>query len=161
LPRHVTTRHLTFHHGELPMVDLHFQFFVDFGVTVPAEDFLQRAVTYRTRGGAACQVLGPEDELLYLCLHAAHHEFTRFSWLFDIWKPLRVHQELDWEVVFRRAEQSSVREAVFYTAELLRRRLGISPLIPPSPLGRLARQAVASMILRVYSEITPHDTMST
>jgi hypothetical protein len=160
-PRHVTTRHLTFHHGELPMVDLHYQFFVDFGVAVPAEHFLQRAVAYRTFGGPACQVLRPEDEVLYLCLHAAHHEFTRFSWLLDIWTLLRVHRDLDWEAVFRRAEEMGVREAIFYTVQVLRCRLGIAVQIPPSPPSRLARQAVASMILRVYNQITPFDTMST
>jgi hypothetical protein len=159
--RHRTTRHLTFCHAELPTVDLHFQFLVGFGVTVPAEDFLQRAVRYQTLGGATCQVLGPEDELLYLCLHAAHHQFTRFCWLLDIWTLLRLQQGLDWEAVFHRAELARVRAAAFYSVELLGRRLGITAPLPSPSSSRLTRQGIASTVLRIYSEITPEDTPHT
>jgi hypothetical protein len=159
--RYIHTRHLTFFHDELSTVDLHFHLLVDFGATVPAADFLKRAVPYRMQGGTTCRVLAAEDEVLYLCLHAAHHEFSRFSWLYDIWTFLGAHQDLDWDVLFQRAKLSRVREAIFYSVELLGRRMGITHRNPSYPLGRQARQTIATMILRIYSELTPQDSPST
>jgi hypothetical protein len=155
------THNLTFTHRDLPPVELHFHLLVDFGVTVPAAGFLSRAVRYRAHDGTECGVLSAEDEAFHLCLHAAHHEFARYCWVHDVWTFLRLHPDLDWEEVFRRAEQHRVREPIFYAVELLRRRLGLRCGTPLRPLRRRGRQALASLLLRLYDRLTPRGSPRT
>src|SRR5262249_23760549 len=112
------THNIFFYHRELPPVELHFHLLVTFGTTLPADTFLSRSFPYQTREGPVCHVLSAEDEVFYLCLHAAHHEFARFSWLYDIRTLLRMHPALDWGAVRSRAVSLEVREAVAYTLEV-------------------------------------------
>jgi hypothetical protein len=153
--------HLAFSHVEFPMVEIHFHLLVEFGVTIAAGEFLSRSLAYRTPEGIRSRVLAPEDEAFYLLLHAVHHEFARFCWLYDLWVFLRLHPGLDWEKVFGRAEQQGVREPIFYAAELLRRRLGLRYSVPGRPLGRQAQQSLASLLLCLYDNFTPRDSPST
>jgi hypothetical protein len=155
------SHHLTFYHADFPMVEIHFHLLVAFGATIAAAGFLARSMAYQTPEGIRCRVLMPEDEVFYLLLHAVHHEFARFCWVYDIWTFLRLHQGLDWQEVFRRAEQEGVREPIFYTVELLRCRLGLQCRLPSCPLTRQARQAVASVLLRLYDLFTLRDAPST
>jgi hypothetical protein len=155
------SHHLTFHHDKLPMLEAHFRLMVDFGATIPAESFLERAIAYKTRDGMMCRVLAPEDELFFLCLHAAHHQFVRFAWLYDIWTFLRAHERLDWAFVFGRAERLDAGEAILYSAELLHRRLGVAIPMPARTPGRVLRHDIATSILRVYNECAALDSAST
>lgn len=45
------------------------------------------------------QTLGPEDNLQYLCLHAARHNWQKLIWLVDIAELVRQRPSLDWERV--------------------------------------------------------------
>jgi hypothetical protein len=155
------THNLSFDHARFPMVEIHIHLLVDFGVTIRAEDFLSRSRVWQTTAGSRCRVLGPEDEAFYLLLHAVHHEFARFCWLYDIWTFLRLHPDLDWDEVFRRAEKHGVREPVCYAVELLRRRLGLPCHIPRGSFPRRVRQGLASLLLRLYDMFTPLDSPST
>jgi hypothetical protein len=156
------THNLSFFHARHPLVELHFHLLVEFGVTVPAEDFLSRAVPYRAQDGTDCWVLSPADEAFYLCLHAVHHEFARFCWLYDIWTLVRLHPGLDWDDVYARAEQGGVRQALCFSLELLRRRLGIAAAARPAPFrGGPVRQRLGSVLLRVHHAAAPSASLST
>jgi hypothetical protein len=155
------THNVTFYGGGLPPVELHFHLLVEFGVTVPADAFLSRAVRYRAQDGTDCGALSAEDEAFYLCLHAAHHGFARYCWVHDIWTFLQNQPDLDWDKVFLRAEECRVREPIFYAVELLRRRLGLTCGTPLRPLRRRGRQALASLMLRLSDRFTPGGSSST
>jgi hypothetical protein len=148
-------QNLTFYHAELPMVELHFHLLVEFGVSVRAEDCLKRARLYQAQDGTTCHVLSVEDEVFYLCLHAVHHEFERFCWLYDIWMLLRRTSALDWDLIFQRAERLGVRQALSYTVELLRRRLGLTSRGSyHRDLVLSPRRELASLLLRVYAAVS-------
>jgi len=149
------THQLLFGHTEFPPVEIHFHLLVDFGMTIPAAAFVARAIPYKTRDGTSCRVLVLEDEVFYLLLHAVHHEFARFCWVHDVWTLLQLNPDLEWDEVFRRAEQENVREPILYAMELLRRRFGLACRLPCRMLGRRARQALASLLLRVYDTFAP------
>ncbi|MGQ9897111.1 MAG: nucleotidyltransferase family protein [Acidobacteriota bacterium] len=113
-----------------PPLELHFHLFRRFGVTLRGDDFLARAVPYRTQRGRLIHTLAPEDEFLFLCVHAAAHSFVRLAWLFDLKLLLNHHSGFDWEILCQRAQDWRVTTAVVFACELLRQRLGVkTPLL--------------------------------
>ncbi len=131
-----------------PMIELHFRAYAGFGVIVPAEPILAAAVPYRTARGFPTWVMAPEDELLYLAIHAAGHCFERLLWLYDLKLLLRHDPHLDWVDVARRAHRLRVATAVSLACEMLRRRLGVG--IPPAPglePSRGSRRLIANLAL--------------
>jgi hypothetical protein len=117
LRRH--SHHLHFSRpGALP-VEIHFQSYAGFGVTLPASALLDRARRYAFSD--RCQVLVPsaEDEVIYLSIHAAGHYFVRLLWLCDLKFLLRQNPTLDWEVVAARARSAELGTAVGYAIKLL------------------------------------------
>jgi hypothetical protein len=155
------THNITFSRADFPLVEVHFHLLVEFGVTIPADDFLAHSLPYETADGTRCRVLMPEDELFYLLLHAVHHEFGRFCWVYDIATLLRLRPNLDWDRVARRAEEYRVRESIHYTREVLRHRLGRERLQERGPFSRQARQALASQLLRLYHLFAPSSSTGT
>ena len=144
-------RHL--HHVQLlghrpPVIELHFRAYEGFGVRMAAEKFLERARPHRTAGGARCLVLAPEDELLYLAVHAAGHCFDRLLWLHDLKLLIAAEPAMDWSAVEARARAMGVMTAFALACEMLRRRLGVA--MPPSAAakapGRLRRRLVAPFV---------------
>ncbi len=150
----VSARYARRHHhhlhlaGRPPVIELHFRAYVGFGVTMAAEDLLDRARPHRTAGGARSLVLAPEDEALYLAVHAAGHCFDRLLWLYDL--KLLVEQEpgIDWDVVAMRARVIGVMAAFALACDVLKRRLGVT--IPPAASAqapaRLGRRIVARFV---------------
>lgn len=108
------------------LVELHFRLYVGFGIIISAAEFISRALLYRTSMGPVAWVLSPEDEVLYLCIHAAGHCFERLSWLYDIKLLIRSCPDLDWSIVLARARSLEVVEALSFTCEILRRRLHVA-----------------------------------
>jgi len=131
-----------------PVIELHFRAYVGFGVTLPAEALLGRARPYRTAAGAPCWVLAPEDELLYLAVHAAGHCFDRLLWLYDLKLFMTRHPSLHWNIVASRARALGVMAALALSSGVLRRRLGISmPATADRPApARLGRRVVARFV---------------
>src|SRR5204863_9402994 len=68
----------------------------------------------------------PEDEALYLLLHAARHLFLDPLWLYDLKLFLRIYPDLDWARIARRARALRVVSALLMAVEMLERRLGVS-----------------------------------
>lgn len=75
--------HVVLSHPHALPLELHFRAYRGFGETLRAEPLVARA----RRAGErfrALRVLAPEDELVYLAVHAAAHRFGRLAWLYDI-----------------------------------------------------------------------------
>jgi hypothetical protein len=107
-------------------VELHFRVYVGFGVQIPAEEYLARASLYRTQQGSQCYVLSPEDEFVYLVLHAAGHDFARLGWLYDLKVFLRRYSELRWDQVRAQTARLGTRVAFAFAAAILEKRLEIT-----------------------------------
>jgi len=140
--------HIKASRDDSPLVELHFRLTSNFGALIPSEEFLSRALPYRTARGASCRVLAPEDELFYLILHAAEHLFARLAWLLDIKVLLAAHPGLDWAVVADRARAHGVENAFGFATDLIARRMEIAT--PPGATGPgtgRARAAVAGALL--------------
>jgi len=95
--------HVSLHRPGAPTIELHHRAVSGFGTFLPGEDLISRAQPYVTATGAPALVLSAEDELLYLCLHAAGHLFQRLGWLEDVALLLERHRDLDRKVVTQRA----------------------------------------------------------
>ncbi len=108
-----------------PVIELHFRLSDGFGVEIAAEGFISRAGTYRTTRGTVANVLSPEDEMLFLSIHAAGHRFIRLSWLCDIKLLLRKYPDLDWTTLVARANSLHLLAALLFTCETLHTRLGV------------------------------------
>jgi Uncharacterised nucleotidyltransferase len=122
--------HLSFRQPQQAKVELHFRLFAGFGTCLEAEAFIGRARPYRSRRGTVYAVLAPEDEFLYLCVHAAGHGYERVSWLYDLKAFLRQHPDLDWQAIDSRARAARLTTALGFTCDLLERRLGVRPIWP-------------------------------
>jgi hypothetical protein len=132
-----------------PVLELHFCLSDRFGVMMPAEDFLSRASLYCTSKGTVAHVLAPEDELLYLAIHAAGHRFVRLSWLCDIQLFLRRHPDLDWTTVITRARTFHVLSPFLFTCDTLRRRLGTTVPDFRKELTQRFRYRIANLLLSI------------
>lgn len=95
--------HVLLERPHAPLVELHFRAHVGFGAVLRSEPLLERSVPVQTPNGVAARVLCPEDELLYLCTHAAAHAFELASWLYDVARLLEASPALDGAAVLARA----------------------------------------------------------
>jgi len=129
-----------------PVIELHFRLSDGFGVEIAAEEFLTRARVYRTAQGAVAGILSPEDEMLYLSIHAAGHRFVRLSWLFDIKLLLRHYPDLDWTTTLARAHSLQVLAALLFTCETLHSRFGVKIPLNESMPQRI-RSRIANFLL--------------
>ncbi len=135
-PGGVTERYYRRHHHHVglesaqgPRVELHFRAFTGLGVEVRSEELIERSIHYQSPNGLSCMVLSPEDELLFLAVHAAGHGWARFGWLYDLKTWLRKYPAVHWPAVNRRAQRCQVKKALSFTLAVLRDWLGTC--IPP------------------------------
>lgn len=128
--------HVTLHRPGGPGVELHFRALAAFGSVLPAEPLLGRARPHRTAAGSEILVLSRDDELLYLCLHAANHRFERLGWTNDLLLFLERHPEVDWEEVVRTARRHGMAPALAVAATRLRR---LGAPVPVAASAGLAR----------------------
>lgn len=81
-------------------------------------------------------MLCPEDQLVYLAVHAHKHGFSRLIWLKDIDRFLRTYgSRLDWGLVEAVAGEEGARASVWYTLQLAVDMFG-APM-PAIPFERL------------------------
>ena len=96
----------------------------------------------------------PEDLLVALCLHAAHHGWMHISQLCDIAQVLRLNTGLDWEIVRSHLGDSNTRRMVYLSLYLVQQHWGIEMPEPiASAIGNDAH--VARLGSRIYAEIWP------
>ena len=99
--------------------------------------------------GESTWVLGPEDQLLTLCVHLHRHGFSRLIWFKDIDLLLRRYGDsLDWDLIRAEAKAEGSESSIWYTLKLVRRLLD-TPLaskiedgFKPNPLIRLAYRLI-------------------
>jgi hypothetical protein len=129
--------------GASPL-ELHFRARVGFGTVYPSEDLIARGRRCGWPIDCPLLVLSPEDEFLYLAVHAAGHGFSRLMWLYDLKLLLRAEPALDWSLVEARARQVRVLPVAQFACRLLHERLGVA--LPPRPA--LARGGLRQRVAR-------------
>jgi Uncharacterised nucleotidyltransferase len=144
--------HLHFSRPGAPSIELHFRAYAGFGVVLAASALLDRAVPHVFLRRSTLLVPSPEDEFIYLAVHAAGHSFVRLVWLYDLKLLLRRHPTLDWDEVGRRAESLGVASAVGYATRLLEDWLDVAPAKIPRVLAHRGARAV--MADRLLAEVS-------
>lgn len=132
LERGPRERYLRAHHYHLelerpgaPLVELHIRLLALFGTAVPSEPFLDRARPFASKTAGDALVLDPEDEVLYLLVHAAGHRFERLSWLHDV-RLLLERERVDWDRLASRARALGLESALRCGVDALAR-VGVAP----------------------------------
>lgn len=138
-------QHHLVYQGKAGLVELHFRPLSAFGTSLERDAVLDRC-TDAELDGRSVRYLSAEDELVYLCLHAAQHLFLRLSWLYDVKLFLEQHPALDVSAAARAAKESGMAAAV-YTA-LFAARTAFRAPVPEALLAGLRprwwRRALAS-----------------
>ncbi len=81
------------------------------------EDFWASTRTLSV-GGSDAEILSPEYELCYLCLHAQQHSFQKLMWLADI-AALVSKEAPDWEKVSEICQREGIRSSVSGSLQLV------------------------------------------
>ncbi len=87
-------------------------------------------------GGVGRRVLGAEDQLLHLLVHANRHGCSRLKWIVDINEYLNENQDLDWNLFASIAQREKVISFVFQTLVYIEQ-LFDTPLISHEVLEQL------------------------
>jgi hypothetical protein len=116
--------HLQFRREGQPPLELHFRARVAFGGVLEAEELISSSSPGDGRG-RGLKILEPEDEFVYLAVHAAAHGYVRLMWLYDL-KLLCRRYLIRWSRVATRARAVRMQTAVAFTCEMLRERLSVS-----------------------------------
>jgi hypothetical protein len=126
-------------HPTLPSLELHFEASRGFGTVLPAAPLLARATPCELPAWSDAYVLSPEDEFLYLAMHAASHRFQRLLWLFDLKLLALRHPDLRWDVLAARAKEYGLSAVLAFTCALLSEWLG-APRCGGAELARLGER---------------------
>jgi hypothetical protein len=131
------------HPNALPL-EVHFHAYRGFGRVLPSEPLLARRGASGRDGFSAIGVLAPEDELVYLAVHAASHRFVRLGWLYDMRLLLETMSPSQVELAALRARSWGYGRSVAFAAELLVDILGVnaSDVKPLDRLDALRRPVV-------------------
>ncbi len=140
----------------LPPLELHFTLNSRFGTRIESARFVARAIPCRLDEGLSIDVLPPEDELLYLCTHAAGHLFERLLWLLDLRLFLRKHPAIDLEAVLGRARALGTERACELALAQLDRIWGSRLLSPRRARPIVHRAALAAQKLYLRTEQLPN-----
>jgi Uncharacterised nucleotidyltransferase len=119
------SHHLHFSRPGALSIEVHFQAYAGFGVTLPSSALLARARPYEFSDRHTVLIPSPEDEFVYLSIHAAGHYFVRLLWLCDLKFLIRENSSLDWDLIAARARAAGVATAVGYAVKLLREWLAL------------------------------------
>ena len=138
--------HLHLVRDRAPDLELHFHAYRGFGVTLRTEMLAERSIA--VEGFQRVRVASPEDEIVYLAVHAASHRFGRLAWLYDIRLIVERMSPAALEGAASRAREWGVARALAFAGELLVEVLGVSSDVA-RPLGALAggRKAVIHAIV--------------
>ncbi|MFP2963017.1 nucleotidyltransferase family protein, partial [Myxococcus sp. 1LA] len=138
------------HHLELAgpagLVELHYRALAGWGEALEGDALLSRAETGAV-DGRSVRWLRPEDEAVYLALHASNHALQRLAWLFDLKLLALSDARLDWMTVVEQARGTAFPHAAWYAWDAARRLLAapvpeevLSALAPPRWQQVLARR---------------------
>lgn len=143
-------RHHEAFEGPGGLVELHFRLMANWGATWEGKTVLPRAVSAELEGQPV-RYLSPEDELVYLALHAANHMLGRLGWLFDLKLFIRAYPTLDWSRVVAIARETGMPSPSFYALDAAHRLVGAQ--VPAWVLDALSPPRLAVVAARaVFSE---------
>jgi hypothetical protein len=135
-----THHHVTLARPGSPPLELHHRLLVGFGTTLELARF--RTIEHVTARGARACVLSPEDELVFLGVHAALHAFARLAWLVDL--ALLLRSGVDVERARSLARELRVGRAFDDALATLADRLAIPGALLSSRRHRAAAAIVAA-----------------
>lgn len=115
--------------GPRGLVEVHFRLISSLGRGLFDDAAIRARARDFTFEGRQVRLLSPEDEFLYLAVHAANHGFLRASWLVDLQLFLTRDGNLDFETMMARAADAGFRHALLVTLRLLER--GLDVQLPP------------------------------
>lgn len=124
--------HLHLRRPQAPELELHFRALSGFGVTVPSEDLVARARPVQL-GALSTWVLCPEDELVYLAVHAAGHLLQRLGWLHDLKLLLLQGAPIAWDELRPRASAFGTSRALRFSLAAAR---ALGAAVPNEVVGR-------------------------
>ena len=96
----------------------------------------------------------PEDMVLALCLHAAHHGWQQLSHLCDIAQLFRTHPRLEWNIVRSHLRDSNTKRMVLVSLRLLEEHWD-SPVPEDLMAAISADPHIARLANRIQTEIWP------
>jgi len=96
-------------------------------------------------GGVKVRVLGTEDQLLHLVIHANRHGCSRLKWLVDIAESLRQSTEVDWELFVEIARRERVTAIIYMTIRHIEHLLK-TELVPRHVMDRMAPRGYQRMV---------------
>jgi hypothetical protein len=135
--------------GPAGLVELHYRLMSNWGATWEPDEVLSRAVS-ADLDGMEVRYLAPEDEVVYLALHAVNHMLSRLGWLYDLKLFLRAYPRLDWDWVVATARSTRMPSPTFFAFDASERLLDAG--FPAWVLRRLApSRVVVSASRRVFS----------
>ncbi|MBN1203331.1 MAG: nucleotidyltransferase family protein [Myxococcaceae bacterium] len=121
--------------GRAGLVELHFRALVGYGQALEADALLAHAQEAELEGRRV-RYFRPEDELVYLALHASNHLLQRLAWLFDLKLLILAHPGLGWRRVVQVARETAFSHLAWYALEAASRLMGAS--VPREVLAELA-----------------------
>lgn len=110
---------IVLHPKRSTMVELHFRAIRAFGSALDADPFLERSTWYTSTTGGRVRILAPDDELLYLLVHAAKHFAFHLKWFYDLLLFVRAHPDVELARVLERADEIGVGRGVRFALEQL------------------------------------------
>jgi len=136
--------HLHFSHPDALPLELHFHGYSAFGRILPSEPLLSCRRDAHFAGLSTVGVLAPEDELVFLAVHAGAHRFLRLGWLYDLALLAHTMSETELREAAERARAWGFNRILSFAASLLVDVLG-APSERLAPLGEpgAVRRAVA------------------
>jgi hypothetical protein len=107
----------------------------------PDLDEMSRRLVPVMLSGHEIRTFAPEDTLVLLCIHGSKDFWERLSWIADISEFVRSRPQLDWDAVFRRADQWRAGRMLSLGLALAARLLGAR--LPQQIATRVERDSVA------------------
>jgi hypothetical protein len=141
--------HILLGHPHSLAIELHFHGYRGFGSVLPSEPLI--ASGRAARGFKNLRTLAPENELVYLAVHAASHRFGRLAWLYDLSLLLAEMTPSELAEAHRRAHLWGFGRVLALAAVLL------TDLFEPSPervrmLGRLDEVRIPMLYATLATE---------
>jgi hypothetical protein len=95
-----------------PVVDLHWNLMPLYYTFTPSNDAMWQRAERVTLAGRPIATLGPEDALIFFCLHGAKHSWSKLRWVCDVAQLAQARPDLHWEQVLSWAERHGASRMV-------------------------------------------------
>jgi hypothetical protein len=136
-------------------LDLHWSLLpAGYSFARPLESVWQRVRTVDLLG-TSVTTLGAADQLLFLCLHAAKHNWKCLSWLVDVAETVRNQHDFNWPEFLASGTAHGAGRIIAITLQLCQRLLDLE--LPAQVEHFIARDAAALAVTqRVERALTHH-----